>query len=107
MANSSTTTTSASAARRKVAIANAKGADGGEIRLNGATTAADAQEETDKKLHDFFWTYTEEPHRTRRLAIIKAHPEVCHLYNPKLIESSNTLTTSRLARSRSFAAPSH
>ncbi|POR32409.1 Dihydroceramide delta(4)-desaturase, partial [Tolypocladium paradoxum] len=25
--------------------------------------------------HDFFWTYTEEPHRTRRLAIIKAHPE--------------------------------
>lgn len=24
---------------------------------------------------DFFWTYTEEPHRTRRLAIIKAHPE--------------------------------
>lgn len=28
------------------------------------------------KGHDFFWTYTEEPHRTRRLAIIKAHPEV-------------------------------
>ena len=26
--------------------------------------------------HDFFWTYTEEPHRTRRMAIIKAHPEV-------------------------------
>jgi sphingolipid delta-4 desaturase len=26
--------------------------------------------------NDFFWTYTEEPHRTRRLAIIKAHPEV-------------------------------
>ncbi len=27
--------------------------------------------------HDiFFWTYTEEPHRTRRQAIIKAHPEV-------------------------------
>jgi sphingolipid delta-4 desaturase len=25
---------------------------------------------------DFFWTYTEEPHRTRRQAIIKAHPEV-------------------------------
>ena len=24
----------------------------------------------------FFWTYTEEPHRTRRTAIIKAHPEV-------------------------------
>lgn len=27
------------------------------------------------KTNDFFWTYTEEPHRTRRLAIIKAHPE--------------------------------
>ena len=24
----------------------------------------------------FFWAYTEEPHRTRRMAIIKAHPEV-------------------------------
>ena len=28
---------------------------------------------------DFFWTYTEEPHRTRRMAIIKAHPEVLQL----------------------------
>ena len=27
------------------------------------------------KEHDFFWTYTEEPHRSRRQAIIKAHPE--------------------------------
>lgn len=26
--------------------------------------------------NDFFWSYTEEPHRTRRQAIIKAHPEV-------------------------------
>jgi len=26
--------------------------------------------------NDFFWTYTEEPHRSRRQAIIKAHPEV-------------------------------
>lgn len=25
---------------------------------------------------DFFWSYTEEPHRTRRQAIINAHPEV-------------------------------
>jgi hypothetical protein len=24
----------------------------------------------------FFWSYTEEPHKTRRQAIIKAHPEV-------------------------------
>lgn len=27
----------------------------------------------------FLWSYTEEPHRTRRQAIIKAHPEVKHL----------------------------
>jgi len=31
---------------------------------------------TTKFEEDFFWTYTEEPHRTRRMAIIKAHPEV-------------------------------
>ena len=38
---------------------------------------SDAQREADAKNDYFFWTYTEEPHRTRRLAIIKAHPEVC------------------------------
>jgi sphingolipid delta-4 desaturase len=37
----------------------------------GSTTAAAAD-----KTDDFFWTYTEEPHATRRQAIIKAHPEV-------------------------------
>ena len=36
---------------------------------------------------DFFWTYTEEPHKTRRLAIIKAHPEVCMPSHPMLIPS--------------------
>ncbi|KAI6248521.1 Sphingolipid delta(4)-desaturase [Erysiphe necator] len=35
------------------------------------------------KNHDFFWTYTEEPHRTRRQAIIKAHPEVIKLCGPE------------------------
>ncbi|KAI4130603.1 MAG: hypothetical protein LQ338_001675 [Usnochroma carphineum] len=29
--------------------------------------------------NDFFWSYTEEPHKTRRQAIIKAHPEVTKL----------------------------
>ncbi|KAI9798327.1 MAG: hypothetical protein M1833_004899 [Piccolia ochrophora] len=34
--------------------------------------------------HDhFFWSYTEEPHRTRRQAIIKAHPEVTKLCGPE------------------------
>ncbi|KAF2142303.1 uncharacterized protein K452DRAFT_286737 [Aplosporella prunicola CBS 121167] len=32
---------------------------------------------------DFYWTYTEEPHRTRRMAIIKAHPEVTKLCGPE------------------------
>jgi sphingolipid 4-desaturase/C4-monooxygenase len=31
----------------------------------------------------FFWTYTEEPHRTRRLAVIKAHKEVLQLCGPE------------------------
>jgi sphingolipid delta-4 desaturase len=34
--------------------------------------------------HDaFLWTYTEEPHRSRRQAIIKAHPEVLKLCGPE------------------------
>ncbi|KAF2471669.1 sphingolipid delta4-desaturase [Lindgomyces ingoldianus] len=51
--------------------------------------AAAPQEEEDAKSfvasdHDrFFWTYTEEPHRTRRMAIIKAHPEVTKLCGPE------------------------
>ena len=32
---------------------------------------------------DFFWTYTEEPHKTRRQEIIKAHPEVLKLCGPE------------------------
>ena len=42
----------------------------------------------------FFWSYTEEPHRTRRQAIIKAHPEVRSLPStapsPQLISSQVT-----------------
>jgi hypothetical protein len=38
---------------------------------------AQESKSNNKKQHDeFFWTYTEEPHATRRQAIIKAHPEV-------------------------------
>jgi sphingolipid delta-4 desaturase len=33
--------------------------------------------------NDFFWTYTEEPHRTRRMAIIKSHPEITKLCGPE------------------------
>ncbi|KAK9479011.1 fatty acid desaturase-domain-containing protein [Lipomyces japonicus] len=35
--------------------------------------------EADKGLSDFLWTFQEEPHRTRRLHILKAHPEVTKL----------------------------
>ena len=31
----------------------------------------------------FFWTYTEEPHKTRRQAVIKAHREVLQLCGPE------------------------
>jgi sphingolipid 4-desaturase/C4-monooxygenase len=41
-----------------------------------------ATEKADPSDH-FFWTYTEEPHRTRRLAVIKAHKEVLQLCGPE------------------------
>ena len=46
------------------------------------TVQASSQLETPQQVvsmydsDNFFWSYTEEPHRTRRQAIIKAHPEV-------------------------------
>jgi sphingolipid delta-4 desaturase len=41
-------------------------------------------EELGEGLQDkFFWTYTEEPHRTRRQAIIKAHKEILQLCGPE------------------------
>ncbi|KAH8169296.1 fatty acid desaturase domain-containing protein [Sarocladium implicatum] len=43
---------------------------------SSATVADDAQQK-------FFWTYTEEPHRSRRMAIIKAHPEITKLCGPE------------------------
>ncbi|KAJ4267612.1 sphingolipid delta-4 desaturase [Fusarium torreyae] len=48
-------------------------------------SSAPAAEHNDAadKTNDFFWTYTEEPHRTRRLAIIKAHPEITKLCGPE------------------------
>lgn len=50
-------------------------------RTSGPSTATAGKPQDD---HDhFFWTYTEEPHRTRRMAIIKAHPEVTKLCGPE------------------------
>jgi sphingolipid delta-4 desaturase len=49
----------------------------------GFTVRAEKQEEpmVENEHDHFFWTYTEEPHRTRRMAIIKAHPEVSSMPN--------------------------
>jgi sphingolipid delta-4 desaturase len=65
MASSTTTATKAPSRRKDV------GANGAAAPMSSAE-----QEAIETKYRDFFWTYTEEPHRTRRLAIIKAHPEV-------------------------------
>ncbi|KKY17788.1 putative dihydroceramide deltadesaturase [Phaeomoniella chlamydospora] len=46
-----------------------------------APTSDVAEPKTDAD--HFFWTYTEEPHRSRRHAIIKAHPEVLKLCGPE------------------------
>jgi sphingolipid 4-desaturase/C4-monooxygenase len=64
MAPSSTSATVTKAPKRRSA---AKGEE------PSADTVADtAAQDANSK---FFWTYTEEPHRSRRMAIIKAHPE--------------------------------
>ncbi|ATY65974.1 dihydroceramide delta(4)-desaturase [Cordyceps militaris] len=48
------------------------------------TLAAPTETRTDANgPKDFFWTYTEEPHRTRRLQIIKKHPEITKLCGPE------------------------
>jgi len=66
---------------------------------NGASAAADAVERDaiETKYRDFFWTYTEEPHRTRRLEIIKAHPEV----NLSSLQRSKVVRLADIPRSRS------
>lgn len=76
MAPPSTTVTTATSRKKE----GGKEANG-HIQLKGA--AAPQQEANESGHHDFFWTYTEEPHRTRRLAIIKAHPEVTKLCGPE------------------------
>ena len=43
------------------------------------------QTKHNKSEPDFFWTYTEEPHRARRQAIIAAHPEVLKLCGPEAL----------------------
>ena len=47
-------------------------------KVKNGTTIKPESPQVDSK-DDFFWAYTEEPHKTRRQEIIKAHPEVCDL----------------------------
>ncbi|KAL8711547.1 MAG: hypothetical protein Q9220_003957 [cf. Caloplaca sp. 1 TL-2023] len=48
-----------------------------------SVTLSTKSDQVESISNDFFWTYTEEPHRTRRQAIIKAHPEPYHLTHHK------------------------
>jgi sphingolipid delta-4 desaturase len=74
-------TATANGPSKRKGPANANGNGDVKANANGALAEAHVDDAADR---DFFWTYTEEPHRTRRLAIIKAHPEVClaQNYNP-------------------------
>jgi sphingolipid 4-desaturase/C4-monooxygenase len=48
------------------------------------TSPQDSSPDSQKIIEDrFFWTYTEEPHKSRRHAIIKAHPEILKLCGPE------------------------
>ncbi|KAI1808105.1 sphingolipid delta4-desaturase [Daldinia bambusicola] len=79
--SSSSTTTSAPEApnlQKKTIRLTGKG---GEKAEDGSSELK--RDPVEVKYRDFFWTYTEEPHRTRRLAIIKAHPEVTKLCGPE------------------------
>ena len=55
--------------------------------LSAASTTRRRKDQTSKQDSSnpdhFLWTYTEEPHRTRRQAIIKAHPEITKLCGPE------------------------
>ena len=55
------------------------GSENGNVNLRVEKEKGNGKENVGWEKHekDFYWTYTEEPHRTRRMAIIKAHPEVC------------------------------
>jgi hypothetical protein len=47
-----------------------------EPHLHSVKVSQEKTSSTQEHEDNFFWAYTEEPHRTRRQAIIKAHPEV-------------------------------
>lgn len=50
----------------------------------------------------FFWAYTEEPHKTRRQAIIKAHPEVISVGSYALSIVNEDIAGHKALRPRAF-----
>ncbi|KAI1402040.1 sphingolipid delta4-desaturase [Hypoxylon fuscum] len=86
--SASSTTTSASEAPKLQNTIRLNGNGNGNGKSTGGDHAQDGsvvlrRDPIEVKYRDFFWTYTEEPHRTRRLQIIKAHPEVTKLCGPE------------------------
>ena len=64
------------------------------VERKAAVEAEDEKTDKEQSEYDrFLWTYTEEPHRTRRQAIIKAHPEA--IDPPKHAGWSSVLTICR------------
>jgi sphingolipid delta-4 desaturase len=53
------------------------------LRANMKSASESAPIKHQDQDDQFFWSYTEEPHRSRRMAIIKAHPEVLKLCGPE------------------------
>jgi len=80
MASPATATTKTSSNTGKT---TANGRSNGSTSTNRTAVASSARDVIEQKYRDFFWTYTEEPHRTRRLEIIRAHPEVCWFFCPR------------------------
>jgi sphingolipid 4-desaturase/C4-monooxygenase len=107
MAPSSTSTVTAAAAEGPKAA--------GDDVLGPATKDAEPTlDPIEVKERDFFWTYTEEPHRTRRLAIIKAHPEVTKLCGPEPLTKyvvlgvvATQILCAYVLRNTSFFSPSY
>ena len=81
----SVTAVTRSSSKREKSTANGSSSASAPANSNSngapAMVSPDEREAIETKYRDFFWTYTEEPHRTRRLAIIKAHPEVRFTYS--------------------------
>jgi hypothetical protein len=80
-------------------IVQSKPKTNGTVSGNGKAKVASTPKD-DENYEHFFWTYTEEPHRTRRMAIIKAHPEVWLVNWPVLFQSLTIYLGHQTLRSR-------